>query len=198
LKNSISQAFITAVFESILVVLSILLALWLDERQNDQESQELAVRSLENFSIELAQNKSRVEFVSTTHQALGQLLEERSKTGEPTTIVEYRGYLDFMDSIALTSNAWDTAVAAGALTSLDYSLVAALSLTYNTQTRFDTTYNSTLQELLSPGNMTEQNLEITIYSLSRFATDMARSEIELGFYYEEALTRLAEYNTEAN
>jgi len=183
----------TALFESVLIVLSILLALWLDQRQDDSESLELVDRSISNFINELTRNRARVEDISIYHQAVGQILENRNNDEVTTTIVEFRNIMDSMQSVVLTSSAWETAVATGALGRMDYSLVSALSLTYNTQLRFDANYNSTLQSLLSPNNMTEQNLDVTVYNASRFVADISNSESQLSAYYAQTLELLAEY-----
>lgn len=185
--------FSTALFESVLIVLSILLALWLDQRQDDSESLELVDRSISNFINELTRNRARVEDISIYHQAVGQILENRNNDEVTTTIVEFRNIMDSMQSVVLTSSAWETAVATGALGRMDYSLVSALSLTYNTQLRFDANYNSTLQSLLSPNNMTEQNLDVTVYNASRFVADISNSESQLSAYYAQTLELLAEY-----
>lgn len=182
--------------ESALIVLSILLALWLDERQEELEAMELVDRSLSNFYNELTQNRARIEDVIGYHQAVGQILARRNNSGDSTSVVEFRDIMDAMQAIILTSSAWESAVATGALGRMDYSLVSALSLTYNTQMRFDNNYNTTLRSLLSPNNMSDQNLEITIYNASRFVADMANSESQLSAYYAQTLELLAEYDSE--
>ena len=182
-----------ALVESALIVLSILLALALDEWQEDQEIEELIDRSMVNFVNELNQNKSRIEDVSAYHQGVWQVLEGWNGSDETASIIEFRNIMDAMQPVVLTSSAWQTAVATGALGRMDFELLSALALTYNTQFRFDDRYNSMLQNLLTPYSLQEENLEITIYNATRFVADVSSSESELGAYYAQSLAMLSNY-----
>ena len=186
-----------ALVESLLIVVSIMLALALDEWQEDQEIQELIDRSLVNFSNELTRNKSRIEDVSAYHQGVYQILEKRNEVPDGTTIIEFRNIMDTMQPVVLTSSAWQTALATGALGRMEFGLVQALSLTYNTQLRFDENYNSRLRDLLAPNNLQAKNLDITIYNASRFVKDVANSESELSGYYSATLELLTQQMPEA-
>ena len=187
-----------ALVESVLIVVSIMLALALDEWQEDQEIQELIDRSLVNFSNELTRNKLRIEDVSAYHRGINQILVKRNDMPNTTSIPEFRNIMDSMQPVVLTNSAWQTAVATGALGRMDFELVSALSLTYNTQLRFDENYNSRLQLLLAPNNLQTQNLDITIYNASRFVSDVTTSESELAGYYTATLELLSLYLPEAD
>lgn len=186
-----------ALVESVLIVVSILLALGLDEWQEDQEIQELIDRSLVNFSNELTRNKLRIEDVSAYHRGVYQILEKRNSMPDTTSIIEFRNIMDSMQPVVLTSSVWQTAVTTGALGRMDFELVSARSLTYNTQLRFDENYNSRLQDLLAPNNLQTQNLDITIYNASRFVADVATSESELSGYYAATLELLSQHTPKA-
>jgi hypothetical protein len=187
-----------ALVESLLIVISILLALGLDEWQEDQEIQELIDRSIINFSNELARNKSRIEDISAYHQGVWKVLEKRSRQPEVASIVEFRNIMDAMQPVVLTSSAWQTAVATGALGRMDFELVSALTLTYNTQMRFDGKYNANLERLLLPDNLREENLNITIYNAARFVAGVTASESELGAYYAQTLELLSQHTPETD
>ena len=180
-----------ALGESILIVLSILLALALDEWQEDEEIQELIDRSLVNFTNELTRNNSRIEDIKAYHQGVFQILQNRNGIADATSVIEFRNIMDSMQPVVLTSSAWQTAVTTGALGRMDYELVSALSLTYNTQMRFDENYNSRLQNLLAPDNLKSENLDITIYNAARFVSDVTSSESELSGYYAVTLELLS-------
>ena len=182
-----------ALVESALIVMSILLALALDEWQEDQEIEELIERSIVNFANELQQNKNRVEDVTVYHQGVYQVLERWNDAPQDASIFEFRNIMDAMQPVVLTSSAWQTAVATGALGRMDYELARALAQTYNTQFRFDERYNAMLQNLLTPVSLQEDNLEITIYNATRFVADVSSSELELGAYYAQSLSLLANY-----
>ena len=104
-----------ALVESALIVGSILLALALDEWQEDQEIEELIDRSIVNFVNELNQNRSRIEDVSAYHNGVWQVLERWNGSEESASRLEFRNIMDAMQPVVLTSSAWQTAVATGAL-----------------------------------------------------------------------------------
>jgi hypothetical protein len=106
--------------------------------------------------------------------------------------------MDAMQPVVLTSSAWQTAVATGALGRMDFELVSALTLTYNTQMRFDGKYNANLERLLLPDNLRVENLDITIYNAARFVAGVTASESELGAYYAQTLELLSQYVPEAD
>jgi hypothetical protein len=71
-------------------------------------------------------------------------LTQRSTNGGLESI-EFRDTMEALQPIVLTSSAWETAVATAALGRMDFELVSALTLTYNTQLRFDDHYWSMLR-----------------------------------------------------
>jgi hypothetical protein len=192
MSPKVSEWLPRALVESVLIVVSILLALGLDEWQEDQEIQELIDRSITNFVNEVTQNRSRIEDVSAYHQGVQQILKQRSSNGGLKSI-DFRNIMEALQPIVLTSSAWQTAVATGALGRMDFELVSALTLTYNTQLRFDDNYRSVLRTLLTPNSMQQQNLELTTYNASRFIADVTAAESELSVYYEQTLNILQQH-----
>ena len=184
------------IVESALIVISILLALALDEWQEDLEIQELIDRSIVNFQNELTQNKSRIEDIGVYHRGVLQVLQRRTFVSDSQSLEEFRNIMEALQPIVLTSSAWETAVATGALGRMDYELVSALTLTYNTQQRFDDDYRSTLRLLLSPINLNQENLPITTYNAGRFVTDVTSAESELSVYYAQTLELIKQFEPE--
>ncbi len=184
------------IVESALIVISILLALALDEWQEDLEIQELIDRSIVNFQNELTQNKSRIEDIGVYHRGVLQVLQRRTFARDSESLEEFRNIMEALQPIVLTSSAWETAVATGALGRMEYELVSALTLTYNTQLRFDDDYRSTLRLLLSPINLNEENLPITTYNAGRFVTDVTSAESELSVYYAQTLELIKQFEPE--
>ena len=184
------------IVESALIVISILLALTLDEWQEDLEIQELIDRSIVNFQNELTQNKSRIEDIGVYHRGVLQVLQRRTFVSDSQSLEEFRNIMEALQPIVLTSSAWETAVATGALGRMEYELVSALTLTYNTQQRFDDDYRSTLRLLLSPINLNKENLPITTYNAGRFVTDVTSAESELSVYYAQTLELIKQFEPE--
>ena len=184
------------IVESALIVISILLALALDEWQDDLEIQELIDRSIVNFQNELNQNKSRIDDIGVYHMGVLQVLQRRTFEPDGEPLKEFRNIMETLQPIVLTSSAWETAVATGALGRMDYELVSALTLTYNTQLRFDDDYRSMLRLLLSPINLNEENLRNTTYNAGRFIADVTLAESELSVYYAQTLELLKKFDPE--
>ncbi len=182
-----------ALVESVLIVMSILLALALDEWQEDEEIQELIDRSINNFVNEITQNRSRIEDVNAYHRGVQQILQRLNEDGGLQPI-EFRNTMEALQPIVLTSSAWQTAVATGALGRMDFELVSALTLTYNTQLRFDDNYRSVLRTLLAPTSLQPQNLELTAYNASRFVLEVTAGEAELSVYYQQTLSILEKHD----
>ena len=180
-----------ALVESTLIVMSILLALGLDEWQEDQQIQELIDRSIGNFQNEISQNLSRIEDVSAYHQGVGQMLFSRIDREEGQSLAEFRSVMDAMQPVVLTYSAWATAVATGVLGRMDFELVSALTLTYNTQQRFDENYRSELHTLMSPSSLNQQNLDLTIVNAAQFVSRVTSREAELAVYYDQTLDLLS-------
>jgi len=183
-------------FESALIVASILFALALDEWQEDREIEELVDRSVSSFDRELRRNQARIEAVQPYHEGLQKMLEGRIAEGGIDSAVEFRNILDALQPAVLLNSAWQTAVATGVLSRMDYELVAALSLTYSTQSRFDEVYRAGNDALLAPVNFTEARLDVSVYNAARFVADVTAAESELIAFYQQTLELMAAYEAE--
>ena len=179
--------------ESLLIVVSIMFALALDEWQEDREIQELVDRSVASFAHELQQNHDRVEAVRPYHEGLHQILERRVANGGVTSITEFRNIMEALQPAVLLASAWQTAVATGVLSRMNYELVSALSLTYSTQFRFDEVSRNGNNALLAPMNLAEDRLEVSLANATRFVADITMSEMELMAYYQQTLELIEEY-----
>ena len=79
--------------ESVLVVGSILLALALDEWNQDRDYQDLATLSLANFEREIQQNRLRLEDVTLFHAGLRDVLANMNASEDPVTATTIRNML---------------------------------------------------------------------------------------------------------
>jgi len=189
----VSVWFSRTLVESVLIVVSIMFALALDEWQEDREIQELIDRSVASFAHELRQNHARVEAVRPYHEGLRQILERRIAAGGVTSINEFRNIMDALQPAVLLGSAWQTAVATGVLSRMNYELVSALSLTYSTQFRFDEVSRHGHDVLLAPMNLVEDRLEASLSNAARFVANITTSEMELMAYYQQTLELIDEY-----
>lgn len=174
-------------FESALIVASILFALALDEWQEDREIEELVNRSMASFERELKRNQARIEAVQPYHLGLHRMLENRIANDDIQSAVEFRNILDALQPAVLLNSAWQTAVATGVLSRMDYEVVAAVSLTYSTQNRFDEVYRAGNNALLAPVNFVGERLDVSVYNATRFIADVTAAESELIAFYQQTL-----------
>ncbi len=177
--------------ESVLVVGSILLALALDEWNEDREFEDLASRSLVNFEREIQQNRLRVEDVTLFHAGLRDVLAnmDASRGAVPTTTI--RNIMEGFQPALLVSTAWETAVATGALGYMDYDVVAGLSLTYNMQERLVTLNQSGLNDLLV-GGFRSGEADLLVYAANRYMRELTEAEQRLQGVYDLVLGLIAE------
>jgi len=180
-------------FESALIVASILFALALDEWQEDREIDDLVHRSMASFERELKRNQARIEAVQPYHEGLQRMLESRIAGEGIESPAEFRNILDALQPAVLLNSAWETAVATGVLSRMDYEVVAAVSLTYSTQNRFDEVYRSGINSLLAPANFAGDQMEVSVYNTARFMADVTSAESELVAFYQQTLELIEAY-----
>jgi hypothetical protein len=88
----------------------------------------------------------------------------------------------------LQSTAWETALATGSVTIMEYNLVSALSLTYGLQSRYQQTTRNGLTDLMRPQNLSPEQLELAVYNSVRYLDNVTAMETELSVVYGEAET----------
>ena len=177
--------------ESVLVVGSILLALALDEWNEDREFEDLASRSLVNFEREIQQNRLRVEDVTLFHAGLRDVLANMDASGGAVPTTTIRNIMEGFQPALLVSTAWETAVATGALGYMDYDVVAGLSLTYNMQERLVTLNESGLNDLLV-GGFRSGEADLLVYAANRYMRELTEAEQRLQGVYDLVLGLIAE------
>lgn len=173
-------------FESALIVVSILVALGLDEWRENREDEETVRQALANFGSEIHQNKARIEDATPFNQGLLDVLRGRYDGGGIESVDEFIILAESYTPVVLQSTAWETALATGSLAKMDYNLVSALSLTYSLQNRYQLATRSGLDNLTGPQNLSEDSLDLAIYNSVRYLSNSTSMEEELGVIYTEA------------
>lgn len=174
------------IFESALITVSILLALALDEWREDRQDLQTVEQALSNFLSEIEQNKARVDDAAPFNLGLRNVLDQRYREGNIESIDEFISILESYTPVVLQSTAWETALATGSVTKMDYSLVSALSLTYGLQNRYQESSRQTISDLTSPQNLSTDRLELAIYNSVRYLDAVTLMESELSVVYDEA------------
>ena len=179
------------IFESALIVVSILVALGLDEWREDREDEEMIRHALSSFAIEIQQNKARVEDAAPFNQGLKDVLASHYVVNDIKTVDEFVTMVESYSPVVLHSTAWETALATGSLAKMKYELVSALSMTYSLQARYLLANRAGLEELTSPHNLADDNLKLAVYNSIRHLESITGMETELSIVYGEALALLA-------
>ena len=172
--------------ESILIVISILVALYLDEWNDDRQDAENIEHALVNFVSEIRRNRARVEDAAPFNQGLENVLARRQEAHAIDSVAKFVNIVQSYSPVVLQSTAWETAIATGALAKMDYNLVSALSLTYTLQNRYQQVSRTGMTELTSPQNLSDDKLDLAIYNAIRYLDRVSSMETELGVVYSEA------------
>ena len=174
------------IIESILIVLSILVALGLDSWRQTREDEEFVRTALSNFLIEIEQNQNRIADAAPFNMGLRLVLNQHYVVDDIDSVDQFVGMVESYTPATLQSTAWDTALATGSLAKMEYNLVTALSLTYSLQDRYDLTTRSGMSDLTSPQYLAEDKLKLATYNSIRFLDDVTGMETELSVTYQEA------------
>lgn len=174
--------------QSVMIVLSILLALWVDEWKQHRAEQQLVDVSLTNFLHEVQQNEARLDDILPYHRAMRSIVKELETAKSVNTPAEFESAigLDGMRPPFLLTTAWQTALATGALQKMDYETVSALSLTYTLQDRFREESRSGIQSVLQATNFQTGHAQPALRSSEIFLNDVVTSEEELRATYAQA------------
>lgn len=173
-------------FESMLIVVSILFALYLDEWRDDRQDAENIEDALAYFVSEIQQNRARVEDAAPFNQGLRHVLSRRQEVHAIESVETFVNIFESYNPVVLQSTAWETAIATGALAKMDYKLVSALSLTYSLQNRYQQVSQNGMAEMTSPQNLSEEKLDLAVYNAIRYLDTVTGMETELGAVYAEA------------
>ncbi len=173
-------------FESMLIVASILVALYLDEWRDDRQDAENIEHALANFVVEIQQNRARVEDAAPFNRGLRHVLNRRQEVRAIESVATFINIIESYSPVVLQSTAWETAIATGALAKMDYNLVSALSLTYSLQNRYQQISRTGMTLLTSPQNLSEEKLDLAVFNAIRYLDGVTGMETELGVVYSEA------------
>jgi hypothetical protein len=176
--------------ESGLIVASILLAFALNRWWEARQDRLLADRALATFAQEIAQNRDNLLRVMPYHQGLHELFGSLSAAGAIRTFEDVReleGFDGFQPAF-LTTTAWQTAIATGALVHMDYDIVRELSALYTFQARY--TEYSDFRYLLAPDALADANIAAAVFSAEIYLIDVMSGARDLVEMYDQALARL--------
>ncbi len=183
-----------ATFESMLIIVSIVAALAVDEWRQDRQNQELATQSLAVFEREIRQNMARLDDVAPYHAGMRDVVARMA--AEEAAGADLRSIMEGLEPTVLLSTAWETALATGALTYMDFEVVSALSLTYSLQRRFAEESRSHLPDISVVPGGSPAMLDDRITAARSYLEDLTRDEQQLRGVYAEALQMIGSRLTE--
>lgn len=188
-----SRWILKGLVESVLVVGSILLALALDEWAQDQEYAELADQSLGIFEREISQNRARLEDAAPYHMGIRDLLGQMRAL--PESRMDVASILEGLHPPVLLNTAWETALATGALTHMEFEVVSALSLTYSIQESFASRTRVERPPLSSSSTLTAREVSEQLEAAYDYVSALSQDESELLAVYDQALEMIALHRT---
>lgn len=177
--------------ESLLIVLSILLALAVDSWREGRRNAARAEQALAGFEAEIRRNKAALEAVAPYHVQLLNRLGEQIGKGEIRRFEDFRKLAGFqgLRPAILEATAWRTAMATGTLEHLDYEMAQALSRLYTRQERF-TEYTTSSTDLFSPTSLADENIPALVKGITAHLVDVTHGEKALQEAYADVLRRL--------
>lgn len=181
--------------ESVFVVGSILLALAVDEWAENRNFAELADQSLGTFEQEIAQNRDRVEDGIPYHGGIRDLLAQMRLT--PPPVVDLRSIMEGFEPPVMLRTAWETALATGALTHMDFEVVRVLSLTYSIQEGFTSRSRSDRPRFASMDGLSEADVAEQLEDAYDYVAALTRDEAELLTVFNQALELIGAYRAGA-
>lgn len=125
-----------ALFESALIVLSVLLALGMDEWRDGRARQRRVREAVAAVQAELRENRRLVQEAGTYHSALADTFAVLAASGaaRPDPGVFPQGLLA---PASVLRNAWESAEASGATNEMPYAMVLQLSRVYARQAEYE-------------------------------------------------------------
>jgi hypothetical protein len=176
--------------ESALIVASILLAFALNRWWEARQDRMLADRALATFAQEIAENRANLARVMPYHEGLHDLFAGLSAAGTVRTFEDVReleGFDGFQPAF-LTTTAWHSALATGAVVHMDYDIVRELSALYTFQNRY--TEYSDFRHLLAPDALADANIAAALFSAEIYLIDVISGARDLIAIYDRVLERL--------
>jgi hypothetical protein len=179
-------------FESALIVLSVLLGLALNGWQERRRERALAEQVVANFRREISANVARLRHAEPLHHRLAARLDSASRVRRPgeSAFVAFAALVPSggVATDPLGDAAWETAVSTGALRLLDYERASSLSEVYLVQrTALGQTLRLLSDRFLMPQNFDPAARETMLQTHRMLMIELAGQESYLLELYARTL-----------
>ncbi len=172
--------------QSAMIVLSVLLALAASSWADARKQQRLADQALQSFAQEIRANRARVARLLPYHDSLTVAALRADSLRSVHSYADwqhaYPGWSGFAPP-DLTTAAWQSALATGALTNIRYDRVAALSNVYTIQNKLDS-FNTSYIPLF---DFSDAAMPSTVRRMHAYSATVLSFERTLISSYDETL-----------
>ncbi len=186
-------------FEALLIVFSVLLALWLDELRQERRENAYLSANLEQIASEMRNNLGIVERLLPYHRSIVAELDRHiASAGLREGLRGEQGieYMRLMPNGLIQEfysvTAWDLARQGGVTTRLDFETGYAISRAYSSQAFVDNTIRSLFEFLLGPDAVAPADLRTSTIVLRNRMAELVGQENALKLNYEAALAAIGE------
>jgi type II secretory pathway pseudopilin PulG len=183
------------IFESALIILSVLLGLALSDWQSQRNDRALGRQALANFRREIETNLAALKRAQPRHAQLATQLDSASRLGRPgemaftafASLIRDQG----VATEPLREAAWETAVSTGALRLIEYEQAAQLSELYLVQrSSIGQTIRLLSDRFMTPQNFDPATRESMLRTHGMLLTELSGQESYLIAIYQRVLTKL--------
>ena len=186
------------IVESVLIVLSILLALAINQYRDYKKQESLRIETLSNIKIEIENNIADLEQLIDSHKNTSARVEKFMAELNPADI-EGKSVTDIIFSldkiiikaVSLNNTAWETARLTNAVSLIDYQQIQSISKVYNLQKiSVDRMWELISSFLLSKENFETDNTALKLKIFNSYLIELYRQEINLKLKLEDTLKEL--------
>jgi hypothetical protein len=182
------------VLQCLLIVISIVLALGVEEWKDARKERELKLQSLSSLEREIRSNRGVLTDAVPYSATLPTVMMEMDTAGvlrTPEAFYDLLGVSSFQPKL-LKSTAWQTAMVTGVLRLLDYRTADALSTAYGQQADHERSGEQRLPDFLRTGTATPgSTAHAMVRSATRYVEKQTQEERDLIAAYDEALDQIA-------
>ncbi len=172
--------------QSAMIVLSVLLALAASSWADARKQQRLGDQALLTFAQEMRANRARVTALLPYHDSLDVAAHRADSTRSVQSYADWKRAFPGWSGFAppdLTTAAWQTALATGALANIRYDRVGALANVYTIQGKLDS-FNASYIPLF---DFSDASMPSTVRRMRAYSATVLSFERALVSRYDDAL-----------
>jgi hypothetical protein len=179
-------------FETVCIVISILLALWVGQKVDQAKEHRLAIKALRNFREEIQGNREFMKQALPLHRTYIQRLESIQPPIQSWNDIDKQIHFSGLGPSSAYNTAWETAVATNALVQIDYDTVKKLSSVYLRQKYVELVRQKFLDIFYNPATFHPDNAAGLVQSMYFMFQDLARVEENIIKDYDDTLRKIDE------